>query len=235
MENSDITHRLMEFGLTRQESLLYMTMIIQGEMTGYEAAKLTGISRSNAYNSLAALVEKGAAYIIESIVTKYTAVAVEEFCSNKIRQMNEVKEYLVKEIPSCKPDAESYITIEGDKHIIDKIKNMLKKTESRLYLSISNELLNLFITEIKELIDHKRKVVIITNKKIDLEGAIVYIGEKKENQIRLITDSNYALTGEIGTVKGSSCLYSGKKNFVDLFKEALKNEIQLIEITRGER
>ena len=235
MENSDAAHRLLQFGLTKQESILYITMIIQGEMTGYEAAKLTGISRSNAYNSLAALVEKGAAYTIESVVTKYVAVPVEEFCSNKIRQMNEFKEYLVKEIPSYKPDAENYVTIEGDKHIIDKIKNMLGKTESRLYLSISNHLLNLFIREIKELIDKKRKVVIITNKKIDLEGAIIYIGEKKENQIRLITDSNYALTGEIGTGNGSSCLYSSKKNFVDLFKEALRNEIQLIEITRGER
>ena len=60
MEFIDI---VLEFGLTRQEATLYEAMLLHGELTGYEAAKLTGISRSNTYNALAGLVEKGAAHI----------------------------------------------------------------------------------------------------------------------------------------------------------------------------
>lgn len=234
MENSDFVDKLLQFGLTRQEATIYIAMAIHGELTGYEAAKLTGISNSNAYNSLATLVEKGAAYTVESAVTKYIAVPIDDFCSNKIRQLNQIKDYLIKKIPSAQIETESYMTIEGERHVIDKIKNMLEQAKERIYLCVPDDLIELFIPEIRELIDKKRKVVIITNKEIAIDGAFIYIGEKKENQIRLITDSSYALTGEIGTGENSSGLYSNKKNFVHLFKESLRNEIRLIEITGGE-
>lgn len=50
---------LRKFGFTQQESLLYVTLLRHGAMTGYEAAKAAGISRSNAYAALSSLVEKG--------------------------------------------------------------------------------------------------------------------------------------------------------------------------------
>ena len=50
-------------------------------------AKLTGISRSNVYNGLASLVEHGAAYVIEGTSSKYLAVALSEFCDNRIRYL----------------------------------------------------------------------------------------------------------------------------------------------------
>ena len=80
----EIVERLMHFNLTRQEATLYLLLVKAGRLTGYEAAKQTGISRSNTYTALAGLVEKGAAYIMEEgKVTRYTPVAPEEFCNNK--------------------------------------------------------------------------------------------------------------------------------------------------------
>ena len=58
----DNVERLMEFGLTRHEASLYILLTLEGSLNGYEAAKQSGISRSNAYNALAGLVDKGAAY-----------------------------------------------------------------------------------------------------------------------------------------------------------------------------
>ena len=50
MEEAEFTEKLLLFGLGRQEALLYRCLLQSGELTGYEAAKLTGISRSNVYN-----------------------------------------------------------------------------------------------------------------------------------------------------------------------------------------
>ena len=55
----DNVERLMEFGLTRHEASLYVLLVLEGSLNGYEAAKQSGISRSNAYSALAGLVEKG--------------------------------------------------------------------------------------------------------------------------------------------------------------------------------
>ena len=65
MEDKSYIERLMEFGLTRQEAGIYGCLISEGKTTGYEVAKQLGISRSNAYNSLASMTEKGAAYLVE--------------------------------------------------------------------------------------------------------------------------------------------------------------------------
>lgn len=68
----DNVERLMEFGLTRHEASLYILLTLEGSLNGYEAAKQSGISRSNAYNALAGLVDKGAAYIQEEDTVRYT-------------------------------------------------------------------------------------------------------------------------------------------------------------------
>ena len=90
MEKVTFTERLMEFGLTRQEATIYQCLLGEGKMSGYEVAKQTGISRSNAYNSLASMTEKGAAHLAEEGHTrKYVSVTVEEFCKNRLRLMEE--------------------------------------------------------------------------------------------------------------------------------------------------
>ena len=56
-----IQEYLKSFGLTGQEASIYEALLINGEMTGYEVAKETGISRSYVYGAMSALVDKGAA------------------------------------------------------------------------------------------------------------------------------------------------------------------------------
>lgn len=234
MENNNIVERLVQFGLTRQEATIYTAMFSQGEMTGYEAAKITGISRSNAYNALAGLVEKGAAYIMEGAATRYIPVAIREFCDNKIHRLSEIRDYLADNMPEFRKEPECYATIEGDRHILDKIRNMLAHTEQRIYLSMPAKLIEFILPDLKMLISRDIKIVIITDVDYVIEGAKIYRGDRKDSQIRLITDSSYALTGELGRGQNSTCLYSSKKNFVDVFKEALRNEIRLIELTKGD-
>ena len=96
----DIIEKLTYFNLTRQEATLYLTLLAEGRLTGYEATKLTGISRSNTYTALAGLVEKGAAYVLEDKATRYTPVPLDEFCENRVRRLQELKEELLRELPS---------------------------------------------------------------------------------------------------------------------------------------
>ena len=58
--------------------------------------------------------------------------------------------------------------------------------------------------------------------------------EQRSDQIRLIIDSEYILTGTVTGKSDDACLYSGQKNFVRVFKDAMRNEIALIRIARNE-
>ena len=203
MDANQLTEKLMEFGLTRQEATVYLALVVSGTQTGYEVAKQTGISRSNAYNALAGLTR--------------------------------VKEELTLYMPKEKAEAEGYLTVAGDDRITDKIVSMLSRAEQRVYLKAEHAVIRSFLPQLEEMCRTGIKVVILTDDRTEMpEHARVYETQVKDYQVGVITDSTHVLTGEVGLGDGSSCLYTGQTNFVQIFKDSLKNEIKLIEWTKGE-
>lgn len=232
----ELIEGLTNFNLTKQEATLYVLLLKVGRLTGYEAAKQTGISRSNTYTALAGLVDKGAAYILEEgKVTHYTPVAAEEFCQNKLNRLAQIKNDILQQLPQLKNDAEGYITIKGETEIINKLKNTVRQAQARVYVSANIKVIKLLEPELREALERDLKVVIITDEPAVLEKAICYCTPKQNEQIRLIADSHTVLTGDLQDKEHSTCLYSCKRNLVDLFKDALKNEIKLIELQKGDR
>ncbi|ADL12773.1 TrmB family transcriptional regulator [Acetohalobium arabaticum] len=230
----DLKELLTYFNLTRQEAAIYLSLTVNGPMTGYEVAKETGISRSSVYTNLANLVDKGAAYLIEDKAKQYTPAAIDEFCSNKIRELKEIKKQLIENMPQRQEEDGGYITIKGRKNILNKIKNMIKQAEKRIYISSSDDILKTVLPYLEDALARELKVVIITQLPLELNDAVIYQTERKEDQIRLIVDSVEVLTGEIINENNSTCLYSKKENLVNLFKESLRNEIKLIKLTEGD-
>lgn len=227
-----LAEKLIKFGLTRQEASIYLCLLRNRELSGYEVSKLTGISRSNVYSALAGLVEKGAAYLLEGETNKYTAVAVEDFCRNRIRELERLRDELVAQVPQMEPNTEGYITISSHKHIMDKIYNMLEHVSYRVYLALPVQYVEPLRTHLERLITEEKKVVLLLSEPMEpaLSGSILYVTGKQDTQLRLIVDSAYVLTGEMTGSDTDSCLYCGQRNFVNVFKESLRNEIKLIEM-----
>ena len=130
----DLIEGLMRFGLTRQESMLYIHLLSGGAMTGYEAAKATGISRSNAYTGLAALTDKGAACVVDGTPTRYMAVDAREFLESKVRSLEHLKEQLIAGLPGKAQEDEAYITIKGEENISHKIIHLIRTAQYRIIL-----------------------------------------------------------------------------------------------------
>lgn len=229
MSNTSFLDNLKAFGLTGQEALIYEELLKGGAMSGYEVAKNTGISRSNAYTSLAGLVEKGACYVCDGETSKYTPVEVKAFAENSLRELSKKAKELVLLAPQRKKETAGYITISGTRHIKDKIHEMLMNTEKRLYIMAESELLSEYDEEINALIKKDLKVVIISDK-YKAKGAVIYETVPEKSQIRFITDSNYVLTGTLKGCEEDTCLYSDEPNLVAVMKEALKNKMSLIKL-----
>lgn len=238
MEESEVLNKLGLFGLTRQEATLYLCMYRYGGLTGYEAAKYTGISRSNVYSALSGLADKGAAYLEQGNASRYIAVPVENFCANKIRSLQREKDDLVKNIPAMKEQEIGYITITGSGNILDKMMEMILDAEMRIYFSASSTMIGKLEKELMKALEKEIKLVLITDdlpENLNLkEKSICYLTSARGDSIRLIIDSAYALTGELTGKKDDTCLYTGQENFIKVFKDALRNEIKLIELLGGE-
>jgi len=232
-----LAEKLVQFGLTRQEANIYLCLLRNKDLSGYEVSKITGISRSNVYSALASLVEEGAAYLLEGETNKYTAVAIEDFCENRIRRLMELKQELAAQIPQIRDNSEGYITISSHRHIMDKIYTMLKHVECRVYLSMPAEYLEQFRQQLEQLAVDGKKVVLLVSEQpaAEIKGSITYLTGRRDQQLRLIVDSSYVLTGEMTGDTTDSCLYCAQKNFVNVFKDSLRNEIKLIQLTRNKQ
>ena len=200
---------LMQFGLTRQESAIYYALLSEGMMTGYEAAKVSGVSRSNTYTALAALVDKGAAHVAEGTPTHYVPVDPEEFCGSKLEYLKGLSDRLVKEQPRRQREDDAYITISGFQSICQKVVRMLDQAQCRIYMTGTASMLEMFREKLEDHIEN--------------------------GQIGLISDSTHVLTGDLSENDSCSCLYSGKKNLIDLFKQSLSRQIRLIELGQQEK
>ena len=226
----ELIANLMKTGLTRNESELYIALCREGELTGYEAAKITGIPRANTYQGLASLIDKGGAYIIEGNVPHYTAVPVKEYCRNVVAHMMETAELIQKECPLLRQPSEPYITITGFRHISDKMRNLISEARERIYISIPHKELAYWNDDLKEAARRGLKVVAIVCDSFELDGVVLHKMNSNSVQVRLITDSSNVITGEITGGEFDTCLYSRNKALVQLIKDSLKNEIRLAQL-----
>lgn len=228
----------MKTGLTRHESELYYALCREGDLTGYEAAKISGIPRSNTYQALAGLVDKGGAYIIEGSVPNYSAVPVEEYCTNVKNNISDVLENIIKECPASKNPSEPYFTVNGFKHIVNKMKNIIDNAKERIYISISQKELQYLEKDLIQAYKRGLKVVLISEdcgSALDaLDGILFHRVNIQRGQIRLIADSSYVLTGEFLGSNDDTCLFSKNKPLVELIKDSLKNQIRLSQIQTAE-
>ncbi|MGL5258870.1 MAG: TrmB family transcriptional regulator [Lachnospiraceae bacterium] len=230
MEITHVIDKMMTFGLTRQEAIIYICLCEHGEITGYEVSKYTGISKSNIYASLTSLTEKGAAYIVEGTATKYVPIMLKEFLDNKMRAFEKDCTYLLEHMPKIKNTYSGYITIVGSSNIKNKIRAMITQCDMRLYLLAQGNIIEDFREELEKAIARDVKITIISDTDFSEISYKNYYAKQTQGQIRLIIDSTYVLSGEITDRSSDTCLFSKEEHLVTIFKEALRNKIRLIEL-----
>ena len=230
----DIVECLMKAGFTRHEAMLYIALCQEGQLTGYEAAKTSGIPRSNAYLALAGLVDKGGAFRIDGDASKYAAVPADELVFNLRKDLEKVYQYIAKNAPVREASNEPYFTITGRENIVNKMSYLISHANERIYISTSPTELEFISGELAIAKDKGLKVVIITAQGFQLEGVTIYRNNKQPGQIRLIADTAHVLTGELKGTGESTCLYSKNRNLIQLIRESLTNEIKLIKINSRE-
>lgn len=220
---------LQKLGFSPTETTVYVTLCEHGSLTGYEVAKLTGISRSNVYAALYNLQEKGKCYVSEGETTKYVALSKEELLLSAEREMkktlSEIKEYYPETIATSEP----YITIRGYENVLDKVKNTLSLCESHVYILSPSSYIKLLEGDLLELSKHRR-ITIISEKPLDLPASItVYVRQKAPEGYHMIIDTKAVLTGEL-QVDLAQCLFSRNISLVRLMRESFITELDMIKL-----
>lgn len=225
---------LQALGFTGQEAALYRSLLENGELSGYEAAKETGISRSNAYHALASLVDKGFASRVEGESTRYAALPLEDV-GRLVRSRQELAiKKAAAAAPQVKQGGAPFLSVCGRTAVLERMRLLCQGADDRLYLALDATDLEEIREDLAQANARGIRVTVLCNRAWELEGAVVHVRRKQRGPLRVIADGRKVLTGELDQARGE-CVYSENLHLVNLIKDSLTHEIQIVQARTAER
>lgn len=174
----DVIDKLMGFGFTKTEAIVYVTLLKFGKMNGYKMAKELNISRSNVYQTLESLYKKGYVFMTPGDSREYEAkdpeLLFKELEKGFYQNLEIAKEQLknVKKVPK----ENYYLRIEGYDNILKTLQEIIKNAEKEIYMNIDFPL-EIIEKELKEVANKGVRVIIFSFnklKEIDAKGIEYY-------------------------------------------------------------
>lgn len=232
-----LVEALRTMGLTSHEAQLYIALGEHGAQTGYELANATGIPRANVYAALASMVDKGAVQKVSEDPARYIATPPSEFTQGVLRSLASQARIVVDNIKPSVLEPDMVISLEGEEVIVNKIISMIDSARSTIYIHAAAQDLNNMAASLLIAAERGVKVVIISEGHCQVKAHLVYENTRpatwitgEGRPVRLITDSHWLMTAEIGRGRLSRGVYSSNVSLVIMAKHAFVQEIILAEV-----
>ncbi|MBD8499909.1 TrmB family transcriptional regulator [Paenibacillus arenosi] len=133
-----LIQQLRDVGFTELESKLLILLSEQGSMTGYEAAKKLGISRSNVYAALQRLVDQS--FVLHAVgePSHYAAIEPAQLTKTIAERMQASLRFVEEHMPSPKQELSFFYSIEGDKVVAEKIGQVIAAAEIEIIVEMTS-------------------------------------------------------------------------------------------------
>jgi sugar-specific transcriptional regulator TrmB len=179
-------------------------------------------------------VEKGGAVVASDDTSKYVPTPRKELLVTIRRHCDETLEFLEQHLPEEQPVEMPYLTVTGYQNTMDKVRNMLRLAQLRVYISMHSGNAAQLKEDMAACAARGLKVVILSDADPQISGAIFMHNAAGTGHIKLIADTREVITGVVDqAARTGQCLYSANEHLVYLMREALLNEIELIKIRSG--
>ena len=204
--NNDTYEFLIKVGFSLNEAKVYVTLLQNKALNGYEIAKLSGVSRSLVYDVIERLLNKGFIIKSEGAVNYYVALdynkALEKI-DNENRKNLLNAEANLKLLSKKDNDNEFIFNIRGFDKFIEKAKEKIKLAKKEISLSIWKQDFAFLRDDLSKALRRGVKVYIFSFEDIILDNAEIFAYKVKDasnlfpyRRISLIIDNNDTFIGE---------------------------------------
>lgn len=133
---------LLEIGFTLNEAKVYLTLLQNRYLNGYEISKLSNVSRSLVYNVIDRLVAKGFVLKSEGQINYYCALpydkVIEKIKNDNINKLNVAREKL-KNYSRIENESEYIFNIKGIDEFFSKANDLILNAKKEISISIRKE------------------------------------------------------------------------------------------------
>lgn len=203
---NDAYEFLIKVGFSLNEAKVYVTLLQNKALNGYEIAKLSGVSRSLVYDVIERLLNKGFIIKSEGAINYYVALdynkTLEKIDNENHKNLLNAESKL-KLLSKKENDNEFIFNIRGFDKFIDKAKERILLAKREISLSIWKQDFALLKDDLLKAIKRGVKVYIFSFEDIILDKAEIFSYKVKDasnlfpyRRISLIIDNNDAFIGE---------------------------------------
>jgi sugar-specific transcriptional regulator TrmB len=237
---NDIVSLMQNIGFSQYEARVYLALLQQPQVSGYEIAKISGVPASKIYAVLSKLVNREAVIAIDDEPVKYVPKPPDEILSHLksdyLNTVGRLNDELEKIYEQHDPSDQYIWNISGREAIIERIIEFLKKGNKQIFLSVWDEEIDLLADTLKEL--YRQGV----------ELHIVHFGQKilgfgkeyrhgREHEIRIkrggrriavVVDDKQVILGHFSEDEKSSAAWTSNSGLVLLAKDYIIHDIYSI-------
>ena len=142
MKDNENYKFLLEIGFTLNEAKVYLTLLQNRYLNGYEISKLSNVSRSLVYNVIDRLVAKGFILKSEGQINYYCALpydkVIEKIRNDNTNKLNVAREKL-KNYSRIENESEYIFNIKGIDEFFSKANDLILNAENEISISIWKE------------------------------------------------------------------------------------------------
>lgn len=241
----EIIEYLCKLYFTKLEAQIYVTLIKNPSLTGYQIAKNIHISRSSVYSVLDSMYKRGMILLLQGDPQVYQAENPETLINKLKEDFNKNAKIVEEKLKSIQTDSkdEQFFNMNGYDNIITKIRELLSLAKKEVYMNTDFDL-NLFEKEFKILEERGVRVIVFSFAALEHEGIKLELYThnhpiskvKKATRMMLVVDLSITLVADsykerpefIGTVTSNALM-------VKIISEHIHNDIYLLRLSNKER
>ena len=160
---TDLVSKLVDFGFTKTDALVYIDLLQNGRSSGYKIAKNISLSRSTVYTSIDQLYKKGFIFLSEGESKEYEAKSP-ELIFNQIEKKTVENIHILKDELSrmmTQEEHEFVYNITGFDNLVQKARELIRSAKSEIYLNTDIKL-DLWADELCGAIERGVRVIVFS-------------------------------------------------------------------------
>jgi len=137
--NEDMLKMLINLGFSRIESEIYIALLKESPLTGYKIAQLLSKSRSNVYQALRSLKNKGGIVELRTQKTKqYKVIPIENIYDERERQLLAEKKKVTAAFKKYKQkeETDSIYNLDKINQVFTKANEMINRAEKIIFIDV---------------------------------------------------------------------------------------------------
>ncbi|WCE30849.1 TrmB family transcriptional regulator [Vibrio sp. SCSIO 43137] len=238
---SELVTKLMDFGFTKTDALVYINLLKNGQSTGYKIAKEIALSRSSVYSSIDNLYKNGYIFMSDGDTKEYEAKSPELIFSQIEKKTVKNIHILKKELSKMMlhEEKEFVYNVTGFDNLIQKAKEMINQAVLEIYLNTDFHL-SVLEKEICAAIERGVRVIGFSFNKVAVPHEKMELYSRSENEeteypshrFMLVADMKLALM--FSHREETIGLYSNNRLIVKMVAEHIHSDIYLAEYEKLE-